>query len=50
MPFRSQAQRKFMYAKPPEIAERWEKKTSGPLPEKSLRKEAVRRLRRKREA
>lgn len=27
MPFKSQAQRKMMYAKHPEIAKRWEKET-----------------------
>jgi hypothetical protein len=27
MPFKSQAQRGFMYAKHPEIAKRWEKET-----------------------
>lgn len=35
MPFKSQAQRKFMYARHPEIAKRWEKVTpKGKLPEK----------------
>lgn len=36
MPFESQAQRRFMYAKHPEIAKRWEKHTSKgeKLPEK----------------
>lgn len=34
MPFASQAQRGFMYAKHPEIAKRWEKEThEGKLPE-----------------
>lgn len=34
MPFQSQAQRSFMYAKHPEIAKRWEKETPpGKLPE-----------------
>jgi hypothetical protein len=34
MPFKSQAQRGFMYAKHPEIAKRWEKETpEGKLPE-----------------
>ena len=33
-PFRSAAQRRFMYAKHPEIAKRWEKETpKGKLPE-----------------
>lgn len=27
MPFKSQAQRKFMYSKHPEMAKEWEKKT-----------------------
>jgi hypothetical protein len=27
MPFKSQAQRKFLYANHPEIAKRWEKET-----------------------
>ena len=34
MPFQSQAQRKFMYAKHPDIAKRWEAMTEGKLPEK----------------
>lgn len=37
MPFRSQAQRRFMYARHPEIAKRW-RKEYGPqrrLPERS---------------
>lgn len=34
MPFASQAQRGFMYAKHPKIAKRWEKEThEGKLPE-----------------
>jgi hypothetical protein len=40
MPFASQAQRRFMYARHPEIARRW-RKESGPqrgLPEKSRRR------------
>lgn len=44
MPFKSQAQRKFMYAQHPEIAARWSKKTGneGKLPEKvSARKKAL---------
>lgn len=36
MPFKSQAQRKFMYAKHLEIAKRWEKETpKGKLPKKA---------------
>ena len=35
MPFRSQAQRAYMYKNLPEIAERWEKETtSGTLPKR----------------
>jgi hypothetical protein len=36
MPFKSQAQRKWMYAHDPAMAERWEKETSKekPLPKK----------------
>ena len=36
MPFKSQAQRKLMYARHPEIAKRWEKET----PKKKLPKKA----------
>lgn len=40
MPFRSEAQRKFMYAKHPKIAARWSKETpkGKPLPKKAARK------------
>jgi hypothetical protein len=35
MPFKSQSQRKFMYAKHPEMAKEWEEKTpKGKLPNK----------------
>tara|TARA_R100001443_G_scaffold57155_1_gene68022 strand:+ start:399 stop:572 length:174 start_codon:yes stop_codon:yes gene_type:complete len=35
MPFKSQAQRRYMYKYLPEIAERWEKETtSGTLPKR----------------
>tara|TARA_S200002703_G_scaffold33423_1_gene28985 strand:- start:3864 stop:3974 length:111 start_codon:yes stop_codon:yes gene_type:complete len=34
MPFKSEAQRKFMYAFYPKIAKKWEKKTKGKLPKK----------------
>lgn len=34
MPFRSKAQRRFLYANHPEIAKRWEKETHNPLPER----------------
>ena len=47
MPFRSDAQRRFMYAKHPKIAERW-RKEYGPqegLPERK-RKHAVKGLKR----
>lgn len=35
MPFRSQAQRRFMFAEHPGIAKRWQAMTKGPLPERS---------------
>jgi len=40
MPFKSKAQRKFMHARHPEIAERWEheSKTRSNLPEHVKRK------------
>lgn len=44
MPFKSDAQRKFMYAKHPDIAKRWTEKypISGKLPDKVLaRREAL---------
>ena len=41
-PFKSQAQRKYMWAKHPKIAKKWEKKTHKKLPEK-LVDEMVRR-------
>lgn len=44
MPFKSDSQRRFMYAKHPEIAARWSKKTGneGKLPDKvSARKKAL---------
>lgn len=45
MPFKSQAQRGFMYAKHPEIAKRWEKETpKGKLPEHSMQSIAKKRL------
>lgn len=45
MPFKSQAQRGFMYAKHPEIAKRWEKETpKGKLPEHSMQSIAKERL------
>lgn len=42
MPFQSQAQRKWMYANHPEMAERWEKETpkKKPLPKKKAKKRA----------
>ena len=45
MPFKSQAQRGFMYAKHPEIAKRWEKETpAGKLPEHVMKDIAKERL------
>lgn len=44
MPFKSQAQRRYMYARHPEIAKRW-RNESGPqkgLPERSRRHRLVR--------
>ena len=40
MPFKSQAQRKFMYAKHPEMAQEWEEKTpkGKKLPKKAAKK------------
>jgi len=39
MPFRSQKQRRYMHAKHPEIAQRWEKKYgSKPKPKAKKRK------------
>jgi len=39
MPFKSQSQRKWMYANEPEIAKRWEKETpKGKLPKKVKKK------------
>lgn len=43
MPFRSQRQRRFMYARHPEIAKRW-RKESGPqrgLPERGDRRQRM---------
>ena len=45
MPFRSEAQRRFMFAKHPDIAERWSKEY-GPKPI-DLTKHAPKRKRRK---
>lgn len=40
MPFRSQAQRKWMYVNHPEMAKRWEKETpEGKLPERIKKRE-----------
>jgi len=51
MPFKSQAQRGFMYAKHPEIAKRWEKETpAGKLPEhvmKDIAKERLAKMKKK---
>ncbi len=40
MPFKSEAQRKFMYAKHPKIAKKWAKKYGNPknLPKKARKK------------
>ena len=38
MPFRSQQQRKFLYANHPEIAKRWEKETPDKKLPKKLKK------------
>jgi len=45
MPFKSSAQRRFMYAKHPDIAKRWSKEYAEPddLPERVDRKKRVRR-------
>lgn len=51
MPFKSQAQRAFLYARHPDIAERW-RKASGPqrgLPERVGKKKDSPRRRRGRE-
>jgi hypothetical protein len=43
MPFKSQAQKKYLYAKHPDIAARWEKETpKGKLP-KHVKKKAKKR-------
>lgn len=46
MPFRSEAQRRFMYARHPKIAERWSKETPDrKLPEKKrVDRQALRKL------
>jgi hypothetical protein len=42
MPFKSQQQRKYLYAKHPEIARRWEKETpKGRLPRKTKKRRVV---------
>ena len=39
MPFRSRAQRRYLYAKHPKIAKRWQRETPpGPLPARVRRK------------
>lgn len=44
MPFKSQAQRKWMYANDPKMAARWEKETPKKrLPKKVVKKNAKRR-------
>lgn len=46
MPFKSQAQRRFMYSQHPEIAKRWSKEypNQGKLPEKKTDSGAMRGL------
>lgn len=45
MPFKSQAQRKFMYAKHPEIAEEFEEKTPDKeLPEHVAKRSALKKM------
>lgn len=44
MPFKSEKQRRFLYAKHPEIAKRWSEEegdVAHPPPEKRVRKEAI---------
>lgn len=43
MPFKSDAQRRFMYARHPKIAKRWEEETEGDLPERVRQKQALKR-------
>ena len=38
MPLKSKAQRRWMWAKHPEMAARWEKETEGKLPERVKKK------------
>ncbi len=38
MPFKSEAQREWMYANHPEMAKRWEKETPKKLPKRVKRK------------
>lgn len=46
MPFKSQAQRRFMYAKEPAMAKRWEQETpKGKLPERVSQKPAPKKKR-----
>ena len=51
MPFRSEKQRRFMYAQHPDIAERWTKeaKAAGkkPVQKKATAKKAVKRAKRR---
>lgn len=48
MPFESKAQRKFMYAKHPEIAKEFESKTGDKqLPERKAEKSALKRMAKK---
>ncbi len=44
MPFKSQAQRKWMYSQKPEMAKQWEAETpSGKLPKKAKKKSTTKR-------
>lgn len=38
MPFKSEAQRKWMYANQPEMAKEWEAETVGPLPKRAIKR------------
>lgn len=49
MPYKSQVQRRFMYAKHPKLAKEFEEKTpkGADLPEHAPKRDALRRLRRR---
>jgi hypothetical protein len=42
MPYRSEKQRKFMHAKHPDIAKRWDKETGGKVKPKAKAKKGKR--------